>query len=170
MQIYTDMYLYTYMYTYIYIHIHMYTYIYICIHIYMYIYIYINLARRNKKKVHTPPSSVRSHRPCVPCVLMIIAFITPTSSLVPLLEGLVAQIRINLNSWSYLHLLVSFLRQGKYVIKKTKKAVSPDFLPVSQHIYLHVLRELYDIFACYGSSTSVKKTTSQNLWPRIDLN
>jgi len=103
-------------------------------------------------------------------LLMIIAFITPTSSLVPLLEGLVAQIRINLNSWSYLHLLVSFLRQGKYVIKKTKKAVSPDFLPVAQHIYLHVPRELYDIFACYSSSTSVKKTTSQNLWPRIDSN
>ena len=31
-------------------------------------------------------------------LLMIIAFITPTSSLVPLLEGLVAQIGLNLNS------------------------------------------------------------------------
>ena len=60
--------------------------------------------------------------------LMIIAFITIKSSLVPLIEGLCAQIYCRFEiSVVCSHLLLFFFCERKNMLKENKKAVSPDF-------------------------------------------
>jgi len=64
----------------------------------------------------------------VKCYGLMIAFITIKSSLVPLIEGLCAQIYFRLEiSVVCSHVLVFFFVKEKMCEKKTKKAVSPDF-------------------------------------------
>ena len=60
--------------------------------------------------------------------MMMIAFITIKSSLVPLIEGLCAQIYFRFEiSVVCSHLLLFFFGERKNMLKENKKAVSPDF-------------------------------------------
>ena len=61
-------------------------------------------------------------------MMMMIAFITTKSNLVPLIEGLCAQIYFGFEiSVVCSHLLLFFFCERKNMLKENKKAVSPDF-------------------------------------------
>jgi len=71
-------------------------------------------------------------------VMMMIAFITINSGLVPLIEGLCAQIlyfRFEISVFC-LHIFCFSFSEGKISFKK--KAVSPRSHPTSYHIHTHV--------------------------------
>ena len=83
----------------------------ICMYMYIYIYIYM---------------------------MMMIAFITNNSGLVPLIEGLCAQIynfRFEIIGGLHSHLLLFFLKRQNMLKEKT---VSPRSHPASWHIHTHV--------------------------------
>jgi len=71
-------------------------------------------------------------------MMMMIAFITTRSGLVPLIEGICAQILyfgFEIIGGLCSHLLIFFLGR-KHMLKK--KAISPRSHPASQHIHTHV--------------------------------
>ena len=73
----------------------------------------------------------------VPMMMMMIAFITMNGGVVPLIQGLCAQIsyfRFEIIGSLRSHLLL-FFRKKKYV---KEKAVNPRSHPASKHIHTHV--------------------------------
>ena len=72
------------------IHMYIYIYIYMCIYVYICTYIYIYV------RVFTFSIYMCIHERKYNLILILIAFITGNSSLEPLIEGLCAQIHVNL--------------------------------------------------------------------------
>jgi len=88
--------------------------------------------------------------------MMMIACITFKSSLIPLSEGLFAQIYMHSRSRCCSHLLLFFFAKEKTCSKKMKRqSLVVHFLTCSlAYIYACVLRTLYGIYIRYRYSTS----------------